>query len=57
VAELERRGVALLDLTPALLAARDLHGSPALLSGSHYSRLGNQAVADALRNCLASDGR
>jgi hypothetical protein len=57
VAELERRGVALLDLTPALLAARDLHGSPALLSGSHYSRLGNQAVADALRNWLASDGR
>lgn len=53
-AELERRGVPLLDLTPALLSARERHGSAALLSGSHYSRLGNQAVAEALRAWLGA---
>jgi hypothetical protein len=55
--DLAERGIAVLDLTPALLeawsAAPDRAGRDALFSGGHYSRAGNAIIAGTLRDWLA----
>lgn len=57
VDDLRERGVAVLDLTPTLLAARraapDGEGRDPLFNDSHYSPYANTLVAEALRDWLS----